>query len=42
MILSIVRRQILSHESMHNQCRIDLKVGEAENASTYGKGKVDI
>ena len=27
---------------MHNQCRIDLKVGEAENASTYGKGKVDI
>ena len=41
--MSILRRKILSNEWIHNQCRIDLKGGETtENASTSGKGKVDI
>ena len=41
-ILSILRRKILSNESIHNQCRIDLKGGETKNASTSGNGKLDI
>ena len=41
-ILSILRRKILSNESIHNQCRIDLKGDETNNASNSGKEKVDI
>ena len=41
-ILSILRRKILSNEWIHNQCRIDWKGGETENASTSGKWKVNI
>ena len=40
--MSILRRKILSNESIHNQCRIDLKNGENKNASTSGNGNVDI
>ena len=40
--MSILRRKILSNEWIHNQCRIDLKGGKTENASTTGIGKVDI
>ena len=42
MILSILRRKRLSNEPIHNQCRIDLKGGETENASTSMNRKVDI